>query len=220
MLLAVATPMHMMAPISDGTLSVVPVTNNIHRMPAIAPGQRRQNDERVEPRLEVHRHQQIHQHHGEDHAQAQAEERRLHGLDLAAQSRTSCRAADAASSSRMIFSHLGADAAQIAPVHIRVHVEDRPHVVVVDDHGRVVALHGDQVRKQLRAARHGAGISVGLRGAAGRSADEAIARRRRARLRARRGAVHRRCRRPRSACAAARPANRSGIAASARRRCS
>ena len=38
MLLAVATPMHMIAPISEGTLSVVPVTNSIHRMPAIAPG--------------------------------------------------------------------------------------------------------------------------------------------------------------------------------------
>ena len=37
-LLAVATPMHIMAPISEGTLSVVPVTNSIHRMPAIAPG--------------------------------------------------------------------------------------------------------------------------------------------------------------------------------------
>ena len=38
MLLAVATPTHMMAPINDGTLSVVPVTNSIHKIPAIAPG--------------------------------------------------------------------------------------------------------------------------------------------------------------------------------------
>ncbi len=38
MLFAVATPMHIMAPISDGTLSVVPVRKSIHRMPAIAPG--------------------------------------------------------------------------------------------------------------------------------------------------------------------------------------
>ena len=30
--------MHMIAPISDGTLSVVPVTNSIHKIPAIAPG--------------------------------------------------------------------------------------------------------------------------------------------------------------------------------------
>jgi len=35
MLLAVATPMHMMAPIREGTLSVVPVTNNIHKYLAV-----------------------------------------------------------------------------------------------------------------------------------------------------------------------------------------
>ena len=38
MLFAVATPMHMMAPMKEGTLNVVPVMNNIHRMPVIAPG--------------------------------------------------------------------------------------------------------------------------------------------------------------------------------------
>ena len=38
MLLAVATPTHIMAPISDGTLRVVPVTKSIHKMPAMAPG--------------------------------------------------------------------------------------------------------------------------------------------------------------------------------------
>ncbi len=36
--LAVATPMHMIAPISAGTDSVVPVTNSIQMMPAMAPG--------------------------------------------------------------------------------------------------------------------------------------------------------------------------------------
>ncbi len=38
MLLAVATPMHMMAPVKAGTLIVVCVTNNIQTMPAIATG--------------------------------------------------------------------------------------------------------------------------------------------------------------------------------------
>ena len=38
MLLAVATPMHMMAPVSAGTDSVVPVTNSIQTMPASAAG--------------------------------------------------------------------------------------------------------------------------------------------------------------------------------------
>src|SRR5947207_3681776 len=38
MLFAVATPMAMIAPMSEGTLSVVPVTNNIQIMPQSAPG--------------------------------------------------------------------------------------------------------------------------------------------------------------------------------------
>jgi len=38
MLFAVATPMLMIAPISEGTLTVVPVTKSIQRMPASAPG--------------------------------------------------------------------------------------------------------------------------------------------------------------------------------------
>ncbi len=38
MLLAVATPMHMMAPINAGTLTVVWVTNSIQTMPASAAG--------------------------------------------------------------------------------------------------------------------------------------------------------------------------------------
>ena len=36
--LAVATPMHMMAPVSAGTDSVVSVANSIHTMPASAAG--------------------------------------------------------------------------------------------------------------------------------------------------------------------------------------
>ena len=35
MLFAVATPMHMMAPVSAGTLSVVPVISSIQAMPAM-----------------------------------------------------------------------------------------------------------------------------------------------------------------------------------------
>ena len=38
MLLAVATPMVMIAPVSAGTLSVVPVMNSIQAMPASAAG--------------------------------------------------------------------------------------------------------------------------------------------------------------------------------------
>ncbi len=38
MLLAVAIPIHIMAPMSEGTLNVVWVTNSIHSIPEIAPG--------------------------------------------------------------------------------------------------------------------------------------------------------------------------------------
>ncbi len=38
MLFAVATPMHMIAPVSDGTLIVVRERNSIHTMPASAAG--------------------------------------------------------------------------------------------------------------------------------------------------------------------------------------
>ena len=38
MLFAVATPMHMIAPIIEGTLNVVCVRNSIQQMPASAPG--------------------------------------------------------------------------------------------------------------------------------------------------------------------------------------
>ena len=38
MLLAVATPMHMIVPVSDGTLRVVCVSSSIQTIPARAPG--------------------------------------------------------------------------------------------------------------------------------------------------------------------------------------
>ena len=62
MLLAVATPMHMMAPVSAGTDSVVWVTNSIQTMPARAAGKRHHDHERVQPGLEVHDDQQVDQH--------------------------------------------------------------------------------------------------------------------------------------------------------------
>ena len=85
MLLAVATPMHMMAPINDGTFNVVCVTNSIHRMPASAPGRARQNDERIHPGLKIDRHQQVYQNDGREQAQAQPIEGALHGGGLSAQ---------------------------------------------------------------------------------------------------------------------------------------
>ena len=62
MLFAVATPMHMMAPVSDGTLSVVCDQEQEPDDPGQRRRQRRDDDERIEPRLEVHDDQQVDQH--------------------------------------------------------------------------------------------------------------------------------------------------------------
>ena len=85
MLFAVATPTHMMAPVSAGTLRVVPVTSSIQAMPASAAGKRGDDDERVRPGLEVDDDQQIHQHDRADEADRKPGVRLQHGLDLAAQ---------------------------------------------------------------------------------------------------------------------------------------
>ena len=53
------------------TLKVVCVRNSIHTMPANAPGKRRDDDERISPRLEIHDHQQINERGGEDETEAQ-----------------------------------------------------------------------------------------------------------------------------------------------------
>mgnify|MGYP003694711733 CR=1 FL=1 len=62
---AEATPTAMMAPISEGTLSVVPVTNSIVRMPQKRRRQRQYHHERVAEILIVHDHQQVDEHGGE-----------------------------------------------------------------------------------------------------------------------------------------------------------
>ena len=54
---------------------MVPVTNSIHRMPAIAPGSAVRMMNGSSHDWKFTRHQQIYQNHGEDHAQSQAEER-------------------------------------------------------------------------------------------------------------------------------------------------
>ena len=62
MLFAVATPMHMIAPVSAGTLSVV-CDEEQHPDDAGERGrQRRDDDERIEPGLEVHDDQQVDEH--------------------------------------------------------------------------------------------------------------------------------------------------------------
>ena len=67
--------------------------------------------------------------------------------------------------------YIASDAAEVAPVHIGIHVVDGPHIVVIHNDRSVGPLDTDQVGKQLSAARHGPGISVRLRGTAGSGGD-------------------------------------------------
>ena len=75
MLFAVATPTAMMAPISEGTLSVVCVSEQHPQNARERARQRRQNDKRIQPGLEVDHHQQIDQQDREHHAEAETAER-------------------------------------------------------------------------------------------------------------------------------------------------
>src|ERR1017187_8519623 len=119
-----------------------------------------QDDERVQPALEIHRHQQVDQHHGKDHAEAEAVERGLHGEELSAH-------VDGGAAGQL-GRHLRDDlfdarahAAQIAAVHIGIHIHHRLDVVVVDDGGRHAAADGNHIGKQLGSTRGRAGIAVG-----------------------------------------------------------
>ncbi len=84
MLFAVATPMHMMEPISAGTLSRVCVSEQEHHDTRQRGRQRRDDDERIEPRLKIDHDQQVDQHDGERQTAQQAGDTTSHGVDLAA----------------------------------------------------------------------------------------------------------------------------------------
>jgi hypothetical protein len=83
MLFAVATPMHMIAPVSAGTLIVVS-SQTESRQSRQRGGQRHQDDEGIEPRLEIHHDQQIDEHDRKSQSRQQAVKRRIHGLNLPA----------------------------------------------------------------------------------------------------------------------------------------
>ena len=78
-----ATPTAMIAPISEGTLSVVPVMNSMVRMPHKRRRQRQDDDERIAEILVVHDHQQVDEHRREQQPDAEIDERAVHALDLA-----------------------------------------------------------------------------------------------------------------------------------------
>ena len=83
--LAVATPRLMIAPISAGTLTVVSVRCKRPDHAGQRAGQRGDDDERIEPALEIDDQQQVDQHDGHDQPDAQAGEAGVHRLRLAAQ---------------------------------------------------------------------------------------------------------------------------------------
>ena len=77
--------MHMMAPIRAGTLSVVCGDEEEEDDAGKRGRQRGDDDEGIEPGLEVDHDQQIDEHDGEGQAGEQAEVGAVHGFDLAAQ---------------------------------------------------------------------------------------------------------------------------------------
>ena len=84
-LFAVATPMHMMAPMSAGTLTVVWVTNRIQAMPPSAAGSAVMMMKGSQPRLEVDDDQQIDQHDGDEQPEQQSGIGAVHGRRLSDQ---------------------------------------------------------------------------------------------------------------------------------------
>jgi len=67
-LFAVATPIHMIAPVSAGNADRRMGGNSIQTIPANAAGSAGNDDERVEQRLEVHDDQHVHEHDGAEQA--------------------------------------------------------------------------------------------------------------------------------------------------------
>jgi len=84
MLLAVATPMLMMAPIRAGTLQRRPGQEQEDHDAGQRRRQRGDDDEGVQPGLKVHDDQQVGEDDGEDEPLEQPAVRRPHGVELAA----------------------------------------------------------------------------------------------------------------------------------------
>ena len=76
--------MHMIAPVSEGTLSVVWVISSIQQIPAKRARQRGDDDEGIEPGLKVHHDQQIASTIAPSKPKPRPVNERLHGLHLAA----------------------------------------------------------------------------------------------------------------------------------------
>ncbi|ARF90813.1 putative autotransporter protein [Burkholderia cenocepacia] len=123
--------------------------------------------ERIEPRLEVHDHQQVDQRDREREAAEQPRERLVHRLHLAAQhDRRAGRQLRARGVDEL--RHVARDAAEVAPLHGREDVEHRLHVVV-RHHGllRRARERAERAEQVLRGRPRGRAAGRRLRRAGG-----------------------------------------------------
>ncbi len=145
---------------SAGTLMGVRVTYSIHRMPVDGAWKGGEDDERVQPALEVDHHQQIDEQHGKAEACHKAGERAVHRLGLAAED-------DAAAAGQFGLdriddvAHIGCDRREVAAEDVGVHVEDGLDVVVTDVGSGEPATEFGEIAEQLRLTRDHPGQGIG-----------------------------------------------------------
>src|SRR6185437_8017744 len=119
-------------------------------------GQRRDDDEGVEPRLEVDDYEQVDEHDGEDQAKEQTDVGAVHRLDLAA------HVDEVAASKRSTVLvddalYVMRDGAEIAVLHVGVDIERAADVVVRDDWHFRRARECGYVGEDFGACRAGGG---------------------------------------------------------------
>ena len=116
------------------------------------PGQRGQDDERVQPRLEVHHHEEVDEQDREDQAGRQPEERAVHALHLAADH-------DRAAARQFLpgrvhdLLDVGRDGPEVTALDVGVDVVGRLDVVVVDVRRLRAPAQDRQVAEELSRLR-------------------------------------------------------------------
>src|SRR5713226_7926768 len=119
-------------------------------------GQRGNDNERIEPRLKIDDNQEISKHDRPEQAQAQSGKGTLHSLDLTANDDVAALRQILLDGLDELFDFVG-DAAEVAAIHSRVHVDHRLRGVVRDFRGPGGRRGGDQVSQNLRPrTRHAA----------------------------------------------------------------
>ena len=149
MLLAVATPMLMIAPIIEGTFSVVWVTNSISTMPASAPGSaiRMMNGSSHDWKFTT-----ITKYTSStaNTSPTPSPINELRMVETCPRVSMKLPLGSLGVNSASTRPHRCATAAQVAILHVGVDVVERLHVVVIDHRGRGVALQLRHVGEQLR----------------------------------------------------------------------